>query len=306
MSCNKPFKAYKSREGGLTLNPADSSDGMLYDYKCNQCHGCKKSNTGAWTSRLVHENAEHETAIFLTLTYDEEQLPLDGSLVKEHPQLFVKRLRDQISPIKIRTYTAGEYGKNNPAEFIKFGRPHYHLIILGWEPDDKELLSNANGQFLYTSEIIERVWGKGHCPFGDVTPQSCQYVAQYTQKKVYGKNQAPEHYTITNPYTGELVKMEPEFSTMSRRPGIGFQYFNRWLSDFFPSDFCIRKGQKVAVPKYYLNLLETINPEMHEEIIHRRKLARKLHRKDNTPERLATKEKILDINIKRKLREAII
>lgn len=306
MACNKPFKAYRSVDGGLTMDPAKSIDGILYGYQCNQCNGCKKTNTSQWTARLANEASEHEQAIFLTLTYDEETLPLDGSLVKEHPQAFMKRLRKKISPKKVRFYTAGEYGKGEQVLLQRFGRPHYHLLIFGWEPGDKELISTAGGQFLYTSEIIEKTWGKGHCPFGDVTPQSCMYVAQYTQKKVYGKNQKPEHYTVSNPFTGEIVEMEPEFATMSRKPGIGLKYFERWFSDFFPSDFHIRKGQKIAVPKYYLDKLEMVNPEMHQEIKERRRQKRSENRKENTPERLVTKEEILEINIKRRQREQIL
>jgi hypothetical protein len=39
---------------------------------------------------------------FITLTYDPDHLPSDGSLDVSHFQKFMKRLRKKISPLKIR------------------------------------------------------------------------------------------------------------------------------------------------------------------------------------------------------------
>lgn len=304
--CNKPFKAYRAIEGGLTLDPAKSIDGFKREYPCKSCWACKKQYQTQWATRLDHESHEHEESMFVTCTYNEENLPPDGSLNRDHPSKFIRALRQKIAPKKVRFWSASEYGEPNIEQKLsghKFGRPHFHQLIFGWKPDDLEPFKDNEGIITYTSEFLETVWGKGFVTVGDVTPLSCNYVAAYTAKKQYG-NQKPDHYTTTNPMTGDIIHMEPEFSTGSNRPGIGFKFFERWLTDFFPSDFFIRKGQKVAVPKYYLDKLEFINPEMRAEVKQRRCDSRNARRADNIPARLITKEKILEINHKRKLREA--
>ena len=105
---------------------------------------------------------------------------------------------------------------------------------------------------------------------------------------------------------GEIIEMQPEFSTMSRRPGIGLAYYERWKKDFFPSDFYIRKGSKIAVPKYYLDRLEESDPEMYQEIKDRRRAKRRDNWRNYTPQRLEAKEKILQLNAKHKERKSTI
>ena len=42
---------------------------------------------------------------------------------------------------------------------------------------------------------------------------------------------------------------------MSRRPGIGQSWFDKYRSDVFPSDQCIVNGRAVSMPRYYLKQL---------------------------------------------------
>ena len=70
---------------------------------------------------------------------------------------------------------------------------------------------------------------------------------------------------------------------MSRRPGIGKTWFDKYETDVFPSDYLIHKGAKVKIPRYYDN-------QIPEETLEQQKIKRKAQaRKDqwnNTPERL--------------------
>lgn len=59
-----------------------------------------------------------------------------------------------------------------------------------------------------------------------------------------------------HPHTGELVQVRPEFIVMSRMPGIGYSWFQKFKGDAFPSDFLVVEGRKRPVPPYYLRLLE--------------------------------------------------
>lgn len=77
---------------------------------------------------------------------------------------------------------------------------------------------------------------------------------------------------------------------MSRKPGLGQTWFEKYKGDAFPSDFVIVDGRKMPVPKFY-------NKKLIEEELERYKRARKQkmlkHKADNTPERLKVREEIM-------------
>lgn len=138
---------------------------------------------------------------FITLTYDPENLPDGGTLVKEDFTNFVKRLkyhtRDKFvtaglseSQNGFRYFGVGEYGD-------RFGRPHYHLVVFGVPMEDMQM-------------AIRHAWTKGHTDVGLAEPGAFKYVANYVQKKLNGDMAEKE-------YAGK----EHPFAQMSRMPGIG-------------------------------------------------------------------------------------
>lgn len=230
----------------------------------------------------MHEKASHDLAIFVTLTYSDEHLPADGSLHKEHFQLFMKRLRKHHEPHKIRFFHCGEYGEE------KF-RPHYHAILFGVDFSDRLFYKhNAQGDEIFTSATLDNLWGYGNCNLGAVSFESCAYVARYITKKITGEL-ADDHYRRINPETGEIYYLEPEYCTMSRRPGIGADWFARYASDVFPSDSIVVRGKEARPPRYYSTLHERADPKAQKAISYKRIKKAKLHAADNTPERLAVK-----------------
>lgn len=124
MQCTKPV--FLAREG---LN-----------VPCGKCMACRIARSREWTTRLIHELSYWDKASFVTLTYDNEHLPSDNSLSVRHWQLFMKRLRKQVEPLKIKYFASGEYGD-------KFGRPHYHAIIFGLD-------------FIRDAEVIRKCGGR--------------------------------------------------------------------------------------------------------------------------------------------------
>lgn len=117
-----------------------------YQVPCGKCSHCIKLRCAQWTFRLKQERKASSTCYFVTLTYDDDHLPLSKqgypTLVKRDLQLYIKRLRERhneyrksynLSPVKLTYYAVGEYG-------TQFGRPHYHLILFNCEP---EVISNA-------------------------------------------------------------------------------------------------------------------------------------------------------------------
>jgi len=101
--------------------------------------------------------------IFITLTYSDEHLPSDNSLHLEHFQNFMKRLRKKYGE-NIRFYHCGEYGEQTQ-------RPHYHACIFNFDFEDKKIWRRANGNNLYNSESLSKLWPFGYAVIGEVTFQ---------------------------------------------------------------------------------------------------------------------------------------
>ncbi len=226
----------------------------------------------------------HEKNSFITLTYNEDNLPEDNSVDVRHWQLFAKKLRKIYGPF--RFLHCGEYGDQNK-------RPHYHACLFGIDFSDARIvLKQDQTNVLWTSPILEKVWGMGYSTIGPLTYDSAAYVARYTLKKMGGEK-AKKQYERVNAETGEITEVRPEYATMSRRKGIGANWFQKYSSDIYPEDFVVMKGKKFRPPKYYDQLLEKQNPKMMEKIKVRRQNVTKQIKGDETYERRIVKDKVI-------------
>lgn len=247
MTCYHPLLAYKS-EGKVVFNkPFAFAKG--FNIPCGQCIGCRLNYSRQWAIRIVHEAQMHEYNCFITLTFSQEHLeqrdnPL--SLDVSEYQRFMKRLRKRFGN-NVRFFHCGEYGDQNK-------RPHYHAIIFGMDFPDKVLWSKRDGIRLYTSATLEELWPYGFSTIGDVTFQSAAYVARYIMKKHKGEG-AEDHYTRWCPETGEGTVVAPEYCTMSRKPGIGYEWLQKYKADVYPHDYVVINQHKVKPPRYYDSLL---------------------------------------------------
>lgn len=266
------------------FSPRGSYEGAVpFSIGCGQCAACRLAKAGQWATRCVHEASLWEQNHFVTATYAPEFLPADLSVSKRAMQLFLKRVRKEFGP-GVRFFLCGEYGE-------RLGRPHYHAILFNLELNDRVLWrSTETGSYLYRSATMERLWPFGAVEVGAVTHESAGYVARYAMKKVSG-DRAAEHYRRTelDLETGELRSwsIEPEFLLMSRRPGIGAGWFDRFKSDAFPSDFVVVNGQKVPVPDYYKWKLS----ESEQVVVTRGRRERaRAHAANNTESRLLVRD----------------
>lgn len=211
---------------------------------------CRIKRTSEWAVRLLHELPYHEGATFLTLTYDEKHLPekeivLDdvpyvvrGTLKKIDLQNFMRRLKYGADR-KYKYFAVGEYGTNGTE------RPHYHAIVFGLLPWEKNKVRDA--------------WGSGLVDLGTVTSKSCKYVASYIQKKNYG-DLADKTYGLK----------EPPFQLASQ--GIGLQYALDNAERLRKKGFVMFDGVQVGVPRFYQKKLEMTHRELREHA-HRREEA---------------------------------
>lgn len=247
-----------------------------YEYSlmvpCQQCLGCRIDYSKHWADRIVMEQlmSPPNTCFFVTLTYDEENLQecltghsyeymIEGqpimlkgaTLIKEHFQLFMKRLRayyeEHYNHQGIRYFIAGEYGS-------KTRRPHFHVCFFNLPIPDLEFYSNNfQGDVLYNSPTLEKIWGKGYVVIGELNWETAAYTARYVVKKFKGKESEQFYESV-----GGVL---PEFCLSSRRPGIAGAYFDKEVETIYRHD-CIqlpstkKRDGRTTVPRYFDKLLE--------------------------------------------------
>lgn len=196
--------------------------------KCGKCLECLQERSNEWAYRIMLESKNYANNCFLTLTYKDNPV----SLKKKDFQLFMKRLRKKLSPLKIRYFACGEYGK-------KGKRPHYHAIIFNWSPTNDDIICNVPGEkSLFRSRTLESVWTYGFSSFGQLTFDSAKYCAKYMQKM----NDFPQG-------------CEKPFTLMSNKPGIAFDYVNQ-NEDFLIDDKIYNNSHYIKTPRYFLKVLE--------------------------------------------------
>lgn len=282
--CYKPIKAFNVAGGGIVFNELKRYD-IVGDTKipCGQCIGCRLDRAREWSVRCLHEAKLHENNSFITLTYNDENIPEGGTLVYRDFQLFMKRLRKQVGPV--RFFMCGEYGEET-------WRPHYHAILFGYQfPDLLYWGKSPAGYNIYRSDVLESLWTLGNSLVGAVSRESAGYVARYCLKKVTG-DLAEEHYK----------GREPEFARMSLKPGLGADFFLKYQSDMLPNDYVIEDGMKIPVPKYYESLY---NGEDMEDIKWRREKFGRSKSENNTEVRLAIREEVTKARIKQLSRKGV-
>lgn len=227
---------------------------------------------------MMHEAQGHEKNCFVTLTFDEEHLPENHSLDIETWKKFAKRLRRKKG--KLKYFQCGEYGPQTL-------RPHHHACLFGISFDDrKEAPPSKSGAEMWTSKELDEIWENGNCTVQDFTLTTAAYVAGY----VLGKDFTGRTLERVNEETGEVWNVKPETATMSRNPGLGSDWFDRWKGDVFPHDYIVATGgTKMSVPRYYDKKLDELE---FEEIKEKRRQAAWKNRKDETPERRKVREQV--------------
>ena len=340
MPCSSSLKGWVGVGGGIVFNKNKSPTKIKMEVPCGQCWSCRLARSREWATRLIKEatNWPEEQRTFITLTYNNENLPEDGSLHVEDFQNFMKALRYHFSILKsdgtrrnpkLKYFHCGEYGETCKTcntsyimhkesksgkkytgcnNFIKgLGRPHYHAILFGVTFEDmEEFKRTKSGELIYKSNTLDKIWDKGYCSIGQVTFESCAYVARYIMKKVTGE-QSEQHYqkpTGIDTETGEVITtpVKPEYITMSRNPAIAKEWANKYLTDIAKNDSVLleRKGKafETQPPRYFLKLLEKEDPIKYELLKSQRRIKKAQNKSDNTDERSLIKERLKQIQTK--------
>lgn len=271
-------KAY-TRGIGSNTRLCISSDQSI-EIPCGQCIGCRLDYSNQWASRCLLEMQNHKENCFITLTYDEEHVPerwfcsLDDhkenvwlSLQKRDLQLFWKSLRKAYPDKNIRYYAAGEYGD-------QYARPHYHAMVFGFMPNDLIPASKFDNKFVdksvqgynyFVSPKLNELWKRGHVLVCQASWETAAYTARYVMKKLKGVQ--------SSFYKNNCI--EPEFVTMSRKPGIGADWFeknNVCYAIFLKNYIKTEKGSReLCNIRYFDNKLDQFYPFDFEKIKANRK-----------------------------------
>lgn len=157
----------------------------------------------------------HPSNVFVTLTYEDGSLPMSSrglaTLEPKHMQNWLKRLRKSVEPTRLRFYAVGEYGDES-------WRPHYHAALFNFPACIRGVTFRRPGSTradwancCSACHLVGETWGKGDVEVGVLEPSSAGYLAGYVSKK------------MTRSDDVRLNGRFPEFSRMSRKPGIGYE-----------------------------------------------------------------------------------
>lgn len=252
---------------------------------CKKCWACQLNYSAEWATRIMLEAKESEYNWFITLTYDDDTLPIaektgaeidghivewendgtwTGTLYPDDMKTFLNSLRkyfERKGHKGIKYYYCGEYGETTH-------RPHYHIILLHCPLDINSFYDthiDSNFKAHWKSKELDRFWAKGKDKKGNIIPKgiidiaelewSCAaYVARYCTKKLM--NAPKEDYLSIGKY--------PEYVRMSK--GIGFKYYEKHKNEIYANDEMIMKTVKgntgsFRPPKAFDRKFEEKDPE---------------------------------------------
>lgn len=291
MACSSPLIAFQTDSGEIVFVERGKIRREL-KLPCGQCTLCLLERSRQWAVRCMHESQMHASSCFITLTYDENHVPSDYSLVYSHFQKFMKRVRKRFSA-RVRFYMCGEYGESN-------FRPHFHALLFGISFDDRyPWRVSPSGFQLYRSSVLESLWTFGSCEIGDVSFESAAYIARYCIKTL--SRQGIEW--LLDGETGELYERPREFTRMSLKPGIGQDWFKKFCREVYPLDRVVVRGMEQKPPKYYDKLLKAAPDLLWDDVEFARQKRADMLREDSSPDRLEAREVVARARLKSKVRD---
>lgn len=195
---------------------------------CGKCPGCLRRRRAEWAVRCEMESKYHCDNCFVTLTYDDSNLP--SKPIKKHYRDFIKSLRN--NGFSLRYFGCCERGS-------KTGRLHYHIILFGYIPSDlKKSHKSDAGFWCYQSKFLSDIWKKGLVVVNEFSPACAAYVAGYVDKKLNGQS-------------------DDSFIFMSTKPGIGKEYLEDRMEHLLKYDNVISfNGHVSSLPRYLTKLAD--------------------------------------------------
>lgn len=174
---------------------------------CGKCEACKDNDSKQWRFRLNEEFNKLPNAIFLTLTYDDANVPLqlvtlpDGNnkvvsvVSKDDVQKFLKRLRRNLEKIgfkeKISYFLVSEYGPTTL-------RPHYHAIVFGL-PYFGGTKEKTNFERI---KLLKKSWNNGNIKLDVCNDKRINYVTKYVCQQTVLPDYLPKPFRLMSKKLG--------------------------------------------------------------------------------------------------------
>lgn len=226
--------------------------GYIYT-PCGICENCRKNFAHMWGTRVFHESLDYDKSVFVTITYSPDNLPTGSGVYPTidiaDVQKFLKSVREYIYPDKIRYFCGCEYSPQNHL-------PHYHMAIFGIDLWDRRVFINhvpRDGGY----SVDCRFWKKGYVHVGNLEQGSANYIAGYALKKVMGSKNK-DYY--------KNLGITPPRALMSRNPGIGARFMERWTDVMRRLGSTTVNGTVVALPRYYRDKIDFKNSDKYKEL----------------------------------------
>lgn len=241
----------RSKDRSIAFSPADGWSSHPLELPCGKCVGCVQARASEWALRCEHEAKLWSDNWFITLTYEDGTLPETGLALKDL-QDFWKRLRKEYPGL--RYFACGEYGESG-------ARAHYHALVFNWSPEVKSRKRLHSDEWVYECEALARIWGLGRVHLSPFTGAAAQYVANYVRKNFSVGGEPVDFGPFTKP-----------FQVMSRRPGIGRWFVERFKRDIYPDGYVSRSGgSRRRAPRFYDNVVEATDAVMFRRVKRKRK-----------------------------------
>lgn len=245
------------------LHPYYLRDDNLY-VPCGKCPNCRSRLRFDLSTRIFFETAFAKSAFFITLTYNDESLPLSKegkpAFDKIQVQDFMKRIRRKLEPCRLRFFLTCEFGDGEDAQkYLKqygteFGRSHYHAVFIC---DHKLKLREMR-------DYVQAAWPFGHSCVSSCSMARIQYATQYALKD--------EDYLYKKYEEGDPCK---PFRLFSLKPGLGagfgvdekpiIEFLNEYLYNdgIHFRDRLTVAGHQRGIPRYWK---DRIDPSISEEL----------------------------------------
>lgn len=233
MSCINPLGFRVKNKLGYTQN---------IEVPCGHCLNCmikKQSQIEFLAKKELLENYKKgKSASFVTLTYDDNHLPINEegflTLRRKDVQDFLKRMRRNMEyhnrKKEFKILYCGEYGDGSHSTTktgVSTCRPHYHLVFIGLSPNEVKF---------YTRKL----WRAGLCDIGPLGAGGIRYLCKYMTKAIPDKDvkQMREVAKVQNPFFYHSV-------------GLAKEWIDKNLDKIVENNFCFNLNGKISpFPKY--------------------------------------------------------
>ena len=238
------IKFLPRRMDSYSLHNLEEKYGKEYilQLPCGRCTSCLLNYARTWAVRCCLEASLYKNNYFVTLTYDDDHYPESSKQARRDVQLFFKRLRKEFPGV--RYFGCLERGEHTQ-------RYHHHVILFNLDLIDCVPLGKRSLEgYYYKSAVLHRIWSNGFIDIGDVSFNSCGYIARYCMKKRYQKS-------------------SDEFIYMSTKPGIGLGWLDKHIDTCIKYDeiyFNFGNFNKAKLPRYFDKHLEKVDPEAVEQM----------------------------------------